>query len=273
MSQLRFDGRVAIVTGAGRGIGRAVALELGRRGARVLVNDIGLSLDGQTFEKERTADAVVAEIVENGGEAFASYDSVLNGHSIVHQAIQIWGRVDIVINNAGFLRDNAFHKMSESDWDLVHKTHLKGSFMVTRAAWPYMRSQKFGRIINTASVAGIFGNFGQANYSSAKLGLHGLTNTLSREGQSKEIYVNTVAPLAATRMTEGKQSLFNPDPRRYPGRAVQVHRRRESRPYVHLPCPRVQQPHRRAIRDRRRLVLQAEVPEDPRSQLRLPGHR
>lgn len=204
MSELRFDGRVAIVTGAGRGIGKEVALELARRGARVLVNDFGVSLDGDTFNKDRLADQVVEEIVQNGGEAFANYDHVANGHAIVHNAIQIWGRVDIVVNNAGFLRDTAFHKMSEKDWDAIHKTHLKGSFMVTRAAWPYMRSQQYGRVINTASVAGIFGNFGQANYSSAKLGLHGFTNTLAREGEKKGIFVNTVAPLASTRMTESK---------------------------------------------------------------------
>lgn len=204
MSQLRFDGRVAIVTGAGRGIGREVALELGRRGAKVLVNDIGLTLDGASFVKERIADQVVKEITDNGGEAFANYDSVTNGHGIVNEAMKIWGRVDIIVNNAGFLRDIAFHKMTEQDWDMVHKTHVKGSFMVTRAAWPYMRSQRYGRIINTASVAGIFGNFGQANYSSAKLGLHGFTNTLAREGEKKGIIVNTVAPLASTRMMESK---------------------------------------------------------------------
>lgn len=204
MSELRFDGRVAIVTGAGRGIGREVALELARRGARVLVNDIGLTLDGKTFIKEKLADQVVEEITQNGGEAFANYDHVANGHSIVHNAIQIWGRVDIIVNNAGFLRDTAFHKMEEEDWDSIHKTHLKGSFMVTRAAWPYMRSQKYGRVLNTASVAGIFGNFGQANYSSAKLGLHGFTNALAREGEKKGILVNTVAPLASTRMTESE---------------------------------------------------------------------
>ena len=204
MSELRFDGKVAIVTGAGLGIGRAVAIELAKRGARIVANDFSVTVNGEQYQAARTVDQTVREIIKLGGEAIANYDTVLNGQNIVNDAIQAWGRVDIVVNSAGFLKDGAFHKMTDKDWDMIHGVHLKGAFMTTRAAWPYMRSQKYGRVINIASPAGIYGNFGQANYSAAKLGLHGFTNALSKEGASKNILVNTIAPLAATRMTIGK---------------------------------------------------------------------
>jgi NAD(P)-dependent dehydrogenase (short-subunit alcohol dehydrogenase family) len=203
-ASLRFEGRVAIVTGAGQGIGKEIALELARKGARVVVNDLGVSMSGKHNSPIKSADIVVDQIRSEGYEAMANYDSVEYGYRIVQDTIRAFGRIDIVINNAGILRDTSFQRMKEKDWDLVHKVHLKGSFMVSRAAWPYMRSQKYGKIINTASVAGIFGNFGQANYSAAKLGLHGLTNTLAKEGSAKNICVNTVAPMAATRMTKGE---------------------------------------------------------------------
>jgi len=197
MTQLRYDGKVCIITGAGGGLGREYALFFASRGAKIVINDLGKTKAG-----EFTADIVAQEIVKGGGQAVANRDSVDQGEKIVAQAIEAFGRVDIVINNAGILRDVSFMKMKESDWDLVHKVHLKGSFAVSRAAWPHMRKQGYGRIINTASPAGIYGNFGQANYSAAKLGLHGFTRALHKEGEAKGIFTNTIAPLAATAMTE-----------------------------------------------------------------------
>lgn len=201
MSQLRFDDKVAIVTGAGGGLGRSHALLLASRGAKVVVNDLGGSFTGEGASS-RAADAVVAEIREAGGEARANYDSVEDGDAIVKTALDAYGRVDIVINNAGILRDVSFHKMSQADWDLVYKVHVLGSFRVSHAAWPAMREQGYGRIIMTASAAGIYGNFGQANYAMAKLGLAGFANTLAIEGRRKNIHVNTIAPIAGSRMTE-----------------------------------------------------------------------
>ena len=200
-SQLRFDGKVAIVTGAGAGLGRAYAHLLAARGAKVVVNDLGVSFKGEGSDS-KAADVVVAEIKKAGGVAVANYDSVEFGEKIVKTALDNFGTVDIVINNAGILRDVSFQKMSEQDWDLIMKVHLKGSFSVTRAAWNIMREKGFGRIINTSSSAGIFGSFGQANYAAAKLGLHGFTMSLAREGEKRNIKVNSVAPLAGTRMTE-----------------------------------------------------------------------
>ena len=200
-----FDltGKVAIVTGAGNGLGRAYALLLGSRGAKVVVNDLGKSLKGED-EKGQTAapaDLVVAEIKKNGGTAVANYDSVEFGDKIVKTAVDAFGTVDIVVNNAGILRDVTFHKMSELDWDLIMKVHLKGTFSVTRAAWNIMRDKKYGRVINTSSSSGIFGSFGQANYSAAKLGLWGFTQTLAKEGEKRNIRCNAIAPVAASRMT------------------------------------------------------------------------
>jgi 3-hydroxyacyl-CoA dehydrogenase/3a,7a,12a-trihydroxy-5b-cholest-24-enoyl-CoA hydratase len=198
---LRFEGRVAIITGAGNGLGRAHALLLASRGAKVVVNDLGGAMTGGG-RSSQAADAVVAEIVAAGGEAVADYQSVEDGGRIVEHALDAFGRLDIVVNNAGILRDTSFHKMSEEDWDLIYRVHVLGSFRVTHAAWPRMRDQKYGRIVMTASAAGIYGNFGQANYSMAKLGLLGLSNTLAQEGAGKGVHVNTIAPIAGSRLTE-----------------------------------------------------------------------
>ncbi len=199
-NDLTFTDKVAVVTGSGNGLGRAHALMLAARGAKVVVNDLGGSFTGEGASAN-AADKVVAEIREAGGTAVANYDSVEDGEKIIKTATDEYGRVDIVVNNAGILRDVSFHKMSQQDWDLVYKVHVLGAFRVTHAAWPIMREQGFGRIIMTASAAGIYGNFGQANYSMAKLGLAGLANTLAIEGRRKNIHVNTIAPLAGSRMT------------------------------------------------------------------------
>lgn len=201
--QLRFDGKVAIVTGAGNGLGRVYAHLLASRGAKVVVNDLGGSVTGVAkADEKRPADVVVEEIKKAGGQAVANYDSVEFGDKIVKTAVDAFGTVDIVINNAGILRDVSFMKMSELDWDLIMKVHLKGAFSVTRAAWNIMREKGYGRIINTGSSAGIFGSFGQANYATAKLGLWGFTQSLAKEGEKRNIKVNCIAPLAGTRMTE-----------------------------------------------------------------------
>ncbi|MGY8850794.1 MAG: SDR family NAD(P)-dependent oxidoreductase, partial [Pseudomonadales bacterium] len=165
MADIRFDQKVAIVTGAGGGLGRAYALEFARRGARVVVNDLGGSGSGDG-SSSAAADKVVAEIVAAGGDAVANYDSVEQGDSIVQSAIDNFGRVDIVVNNAGILRDASFAKMTDQDWELIYKVHVDGAYKVTKAAWPHMLAQGYGRIIFTTSAAGIYGNFGQANYSS-----------------------------------------------------------------------------------------------------------
>lgn len=201
MSELRFDGKVAIVTGAGGGLGRAYALLLASRGAHVVVNDLGGDHKGGG-QSTKAADVVVEEIKAAGGTAVANYDSVEFGDKIVKTALDAFGRIDIVVNNAGILRDVSFHKMTTQDWELINKVHVYGSFSVTHAAWPHMREQGYGRIVFTASAAGIYGNFGQANYSAAKLGLVGLSNTLAIEGARKGIFVNTIAPIAASRLTE-----------------------------------------------------------------------
>ncbi|XP_053615096.1 peroxisomal multifunctional enzyme type 2-like [Plodia interpunctella] len=200
MDQLRFDGRVAVVTGAGGGLGKAYALLLGSRGAKVVVNDLGGARDGAG--KSNFADAVVKEIKDKGGVAVADYNSVVEGEKIIKTALDNFGRIDILINNAGILRDKSFQKMSDQDWDLIQAVHLKGAFKTTQAAWETFKKQKYGRVIMTSSNAGIFGNFGQVNYSAAKLGLVGLANTLSIEGAKYNIKVNTIVPTAASRLTE-----------------------------------------------------------------------
>jgi NAD(P)-dependent dehydrogenase (short-subunit alcohol dehydrogenase family)/acyl dehydratase/putative sterol carrier protein len=203
--EIRLDGRVAIVTGSGAGLGRTYALELAKRGAKVVVNDLGGARDGSGAGSSGPADRVVEEIKALGGEALASYDSVSSpagGEAIVRQAVEAFGRVDILISNAGILRDKTFLKMEKADWEQVRSVHLDGAFHVTRAAFQRMREQRYGRIVLTTSAAGLFGNFGQANYSAAKLGLVGLMNTLKLEGEKYNIKVNTVAPIAATRLTE-----------------------------------------------------------------------
>lgn len=200
-NDLRYDGRVAIITGAGNGLGRAHALLFASRGAKVVVNDLGGSTRGEG-KSSAAADRVVEEIRAAGGEAVANYDSVEDGAKIVQTALDHFGRVDIVVNNAGILRDVTFQKMTEQDWDLIYRVHVLGAFRVTHAAWPKMREQNYGRIIFTASAAGIYGNFGQANYSTAKLGLVGLANTLALEGRKYNIHANAIAPIAGSRMTE-----------------------------------------------------------------------
>jgi 3-hydroxyacyl-CoA dehydrogenase/3a,7a,12a-trihydroxy-5b-cholest-24-enoyl-CoA hydratase len=201
-SQLRFEGKVAIVTGAGSGLGRSHALLLARRGAKVVVNDLGGSTRGDG-KSDAAADRVVEEIARAGGEAIANHDSVEDGARIVKAAVERFGRVDIVVNNAGILRDKSFHKLEQEDWDAVYRVHLLGGLKVTQAAWTLMREQRYGRIIFTASAAGLYGNFGQANYSAVKLGLVGLSNSLAREGRDRNVLVNAIAPVAGTRLTEG----------------------------------------------------------------------
>jgi (3R)-3-hydroxyacyl-CoA dehydrogenase / 3a,7a,12a-trihydroxy-5b-cholest-24-enoyl-CoA hydratase / enoyl-CoA hydratase 2 len=201
MSDLRFDNRVAIVTGAGNGLGRSHALLLAAHGARVVVNDLGGGHTGGG-KSSAAADKVVEEIKAAGGQAVANYDSVEDGAKIVQCALDTFQRLDIVVNNAGILRDTSFPKMSDQDWDLIYRVHVLGSFRVTQAAWHHLRDSGYGRIIMTASAAGIYGNFGQANYSMAKLGLHGLAQTLAIEGKKRGIQVNTIAPIAGSRMTE-----------------------------------------------------------------------
>ena len=201
---IRFDGKVAIVTGAGGGLGRAHALELARRGAKVVVNDLGGSVDGSGGSSD-AAKQVVEEIKALGGEAIANGGSVSDragAQSIVKDAVDAFGTVDILINNAGILRDKTFAKMALDDFELVVKVHLLGSVYCTQAAWPIMADKGYGRIVMTTSSSGLYGNFGQSNYGAAKLGLVGFMNTLKIEGGRKDIKVNTIAPVAATRMTE-----------------------------------------------------------------------
>jgi NAD(P)-dependent dehydrogenase (short-subunit alcohol dehydrogenase family)/acyl dehydratase/putative sterol carrier protein len=203
-NEIRFDGRVAIVTGAGGGLGRVYALELARRGAKVIVNDFGGARNGSGNGSQRAADMVVEEITKMGGRAVANYDSVATpegGQNIVRTALDAFGRVDILINNAGILQDKSFIKMEPDNWRRVLDIHLNGAFYVTQPAFRVMRDNGYGRIVMTTSAAGLYGNFGQTNYSAAKMGLVGLMNTLKLEGGKYNIKVNTVAPLAATRLT------------------------------------------------------------------------
>ena len=199
---LRFDGRVAVVTGSGAGLGRVFALELARRGAKVVVNDVGSSVKGEST-KERPADKVVEEIRRAGGVAVANYNSVLEGEKVIKTAVDAFGRVDILINNAGILRDMTVMKMSDADWDLVLQVHLKGTYSVTKAAWPFFRQQQFGRVINISSGSGLYGNFGQSNYAAAKMAVYGLARSLAKEGENVNVKINVIAPVAATRMTDG----------------------------------------------------------------------
>lgn len=202
---IRFDGKVAIVTGAGQGLGRSHAIELAKRGAKVVINDLGGSVDG-SGGSSAAAKAVVAEIEALGGEAIANganvakYDEV---EAMVKQAMDKWGRVDILVNNAGILRDKSFAKGSLEDFRLVLDVHLMGSVHCTKACWEIMREQNYGRIVVTTSSSGLYGNFGQTNYGSAKMGVIGMMNTLSQEGAKYNIRVNALAPTAGTRMTEG----------------------------------------------------------------------
>ncbi len=204
MSYMTFDDQVAIVTGAGNGLGRCHALELARRGARVVVNDLGSAVDGSGASTS-AAQAVVDEITATGGTAIANGDSVATpegGAAIAAAACEAFGRIDILVNNAGILRDAAFKNMTPEQVDAVIAVHLSGAFNVTRAVWPVMREQNYGRIIQTTSGTGLFGNFGQANYGAAKMGLVGMMHVLSIEGARNGIAVNAIAPIARTRMTE-----------------------------------------------------------------------
>ena len=204
MADLGFDGKVAIITGAGGGLGRSHALDLAKRGALIVVNDLGGSTDG-VGSSEAAAQKVVDEIKAAGGEAVANYDSVATpegGANIVKTAVDSFGRVDIIINNAGILRDTSFKNMTPDQLNPVLDVHLRGAFYVTQPAWQLMRDQGYGRIINTSSGAGVFGNFGQTNYGAAKMGLVGLTRVLAVEGAKNNIKANVIAPVAKTRLTE-----------------------------------------------------------------------
>ena len=204
MSDITFDQRVAVVTGSGGGLGKTYALELARRGGRVVVNDLGGSVDGSGGDS-MAADAVVAEIQAAGGEAVASYDSVATpegGQNIVQTALDTYGQIDILVNNAGILRDSSFAKMTTDQIDAVIDVHLKGAFYVSQPAFVAMKEAGYGRIVNTSSPSGIFGNFGQTNYGAAKAGLVGMMNVMAIEGAKYNIKANAIAPVAATRMTE-----------------------------------------------------------------------
>jgi NAD(P)-dependent dehydrogenase (short-subunit alcohol dehydrogenase family) len=202
---IRYDGKVAIVTGAGQGLGRSHAIELAKRGAKVVINDLGGSKDG-TGGSSDAANSVVAEIVAMGGEAIANganvakYDEV---EAMVKQTMDQWGRVDILVNNAGILRDKSFSKGTLEDFQLVVDVHLMGTVNCTKACWDIMRDQAYGRIVVTTSSSGLYGNFGQANYGAAKMGVIGMMNTLAQEGAKYNMKINALAPTAGTRMTEG----------------------------------------------------------------------
>lgn len=205
MSELRFDERVAIITGAGNGLGKAHALELARRGAMVVVNDLGGAVDGEGNDSS-AAQVVVDEIVAAGGIAVANTGSVTDpvaAKAMVDQALDEFGRLDIVVNNAGILRDKAFHNSTLENWQAVIDVHLTGAYNVTLPAFQHMREQGYGRIVMTSSPAGLYGNFGQTNYSSAKMGLVGFARAIKQEGGRKGIVANVIAPTADTRMTEG----------------------------------------------------------------------
>jgi 3-hydroxyacyl-CoA dehydrogenase/3a,7a,12a-trihydroxy-5b-cholest-24-enoyl-CoA hydratase len=201
MPEIRFDGKVAIVTGAGGGLGLAHAELLASRGAKVVVNDLGGATDG-TGSGSTMAEKACEKINKAGGEAVPDFNSVLDGEAIVKTAVDAFGTVDILVNNAGILRDISFMKlMSQQDWDLVLDVHLNGTRNVTKAAFPVMREHGYGRIVMTTSSAGLYGNFGQTNYSAAKMGIVGLANTLKFEGAKYDIKVNTIAPVAGSRLT------------------------------------------------------------------------
>jgi NAD(P)-dependent dehydrogenase (short-subunit alcohol dehydrogenase family) len=204
MADIRFDGKVAIVTGSGGGLGRQHALELARRGARVVVNDLGGSVDGSGGGSE-AAHKVVEEIKAFGGEAIANGSSVTDDAGValmVKDAMDAWGRIDVLVANAGVLRDKTFSKMEIADFEFVLGVHLMGTVKPAKAVWEIMREQNYGRIVVTTSSSGLYGNFGQSNYGAAKLGIVGFMNTLKLEGQKNNIHVNAIAPVAATRMTE-----------------------------------------------------------------------
>ena len=201
---IRFDDRVAIITGAGNGLGREHALQMAARGAKVVVNDFGGAADG-TGGSSLPAEKVVDEIVAAGGEAIAHGADVSNPTQVqdmVNATLAKWGRIDILVNNAGILRDRAFAKMTLEDWDVVMRIHVSGSTICTMAVWPHMKAANYGRIVMTSSSSGMYGNFGQSNYGAAKMAVIGLMNVLHIEGAKNNIRINTISPGAATRMTE-----------------------------------------------------------------------
>jgi NAD(P)-dependent dehydrogenase (short-subunit alcohol dehydrogenase family) len=204
MADIRFDGKVVIVTGAGGGLGRQHALEFARRGAKVVVNDLGGSMDGSGGSSE-AAQKVVEEIKAFGGEAIANGSSVTDDAGValmVKQAMDAWGRIDVLVANAGILRDKSLSKMDIADFELVLNVHLMGTVKPVKAVWEIMKAQNYGRIIVTTSSSGLYGNFGQSNYGAAKLGIIGFMNTIKLEGQKNNIHINAISPVAATRMTE-----------------------------------------------------------------------
>ena len=204
-NEIRFDNRVAVITGAGAGLGRAYALDLAKRGAKIVVNDYGGALDGSGKGSSSPAQMVVDEIIKSGGNAVANFDNVASpegGENIIKTALDTFGTIDILINNAGILRDKTIVKMDPEHWQAVLDVHLSGSYNVTRPAFKIMKEKGYGRIIMTTSAAGLYGNFGQANYSAAKLGLVGLMNTIKLEGTKYGIFVNSIAPVAASRLTQ-----------------------------------------------------------------------
>lgn len=211
--KIRFDGRTAIITGGARGIGLEYAILLASRGANVVINDFGGARSGEQAQLDKPEDSIAYQVAKDVQEKFATGDSKIlanidtvsteeGAKNIVNQTINKFGKVDILINNAGILRDKSFAKMTIDDWDQVQEVHLRGSFLVSHACWPVMRAQSFGRIIMTSSTSGIYGNFGQANYSAAKMGLIGLANTLAIEGGPKNIHTNVIVPMAASRLTD-----------------------------------------------------------------------
>lgn len=200
MSKLSYEDNVIIITGAGAGLGKAYALFFASRGAKVVVNDFG-NIKLPSGESAKSADVVVQEIRKNGGIAVANYDSVEFGEKIVKTAVDSFGKVDVLINNAGIIRDKVFKNLTKDDWDIIMKIHLGGMFACTSACWPIFMKQKYGRIINVSSPSGLFGSFGQANYSSAKAGIYGFTKTLALEGAKYNIFTNCISPVAFTDMS------------------------------------------------------------------------
>ncbi|KPI40313.1 Peroxisomal hydratase-dehydrogenase-epimerase [Cyphellophora attinorum] len=215
-NEIRYDDQVVVITGAGAGLGRAYALFFAARGAKVVVNDLGGTFNGAAGSSAKVADTVVSEITSAGGTAVANYSAVQQGDEIIATAIKHFGRVDVLINNAGILRDVTLRNMKDEDWDRIIDVHVTGTMMTTKAAWAYMRKQRFGRVVNTSSASGLFGNFGQSNYAAAKMAIVGFTETLALEGKKYNITANILAPGAASRLTrtvwsEDMMEVMKPD--------------------------------------------------------------